>query len=120
MRLAWLGMTVEVGVRSDGRAGHGSTALATGAPPLQKRRETGRPEGRSAPPCPADARGREILWRDSGHDSRRGREPRTNVTGAQHPDNFGTGAAPLQRVEDGELTGQSRDARGAKLAPTWR
>src|SRR6266702_5564868 len=46
MRLAWLGMTVEVGVRSDGRAGHGSTALATGAPPLQNRRERGRREGR--------------------------------------------------------------------------
>src|SRR6266581_6106700 len=35
----------------------------------------------------------------------------------QHPDKVGTGAAPLQRVEDGELTGQNRDARGAKLAP---
>src|SRR6266700_2986999 len=57
------------------------------------------------------------LWRGSRHGSRRGREPRTNVTGAQHPDKVGTGAAPLQRVEDGELTGQNRDARGAKLAP---
>src|SRR6266704_203098 len=38
----------------------------------------------------------------------------------QHPDKVGTGAAPLRRVEDGELTGQNRDARGAKLAPTWR
>src|SRR6266571_4491525 len=115
MRLAWLGMTVEVGVRSDGRAGHGSTALATGAPPLQNRRERGR---REVGPSMAGGRERKRdLWRGSGHDSRRGREPRTNVTGAQHPDKVGTGAAPLQRVEDGELTGQSRDARGAKLAP---
>src|SRR6266699_158415 len=118
MRLAWLGMTVEVGVRSDGRAGQGSTAPTTGAPPLQNRRERGRPEGRPlhAPPTPEEER--FVAWfrarlptgtgaahkRDWGAASRQGRDRCCAPTKS--------GRWRAYRSEPGRKRGETR--------PSWR